>query len=160
MKKRIVTLTDTQIKALPTTQITVVPAVSGVYIQPIMAVLLLNGSAGAYTNINAAAWVSMQLGSLDVLGWLVNDAAITNGSTTSLSTFLGAANHHATLLPGTVRTEGVDAWGTVSAVFDPSSLVNTALKLNFDNAGSGNLTGGNASNKGRVIVWYDELILP
>ena len=150
------TLNNADIKALPTTGITVVAApAAGFAISPLMATLYSKTSAGAYTNINAAAELSVRFSAPGQgLGYIVNDAAIANGSATLLSDLLGTVtNKRSTLIPEQT-TENADNWGPLPFVIDVAEFNGIALKIKIDNQGSGNLTGGNVANTLKVIVYY------
>lgn len=158
----VATLTDAQIKALPTTPITLIAAPgSGKAIVPIHAVLYTKTSAGAYTNINAAGVLQVRFDSTHQgLSYVPNDVAITNGSATLLTDLLGTTtNTRAVLLPE-VSTENVDDWGPVPIVNASAGFTNAALVIDIDNSGSGVLTGGNAANSLTVFILYSVVTVP
>jgi hypothetical protein len=154
-----VTLTDANVKALPTTPISLIAApASGTRIVPLMAHLKTAFTAGAYTNINSDSWLGIVINAggteVDVLGYVPQDAAITNGTTTNISSLFAAANSRVTL-PMYSRTEGVDSWGpTPGSAAASSNWDAKALSIKSDNNGSGVYTGGNAANTMLVTVLY------
>ncbi len=156
-----ITLTDAQIKALPTTPITVVAAAgASTLIQPQFAYLFAKTSAGAYTNINAAGSLTLAVSGYGGMGFVPNDASITAGSKTRLTDLLGSATNHQTQLSAYFDTEGVDGWGPVGVVQTMTSGVNQPLQVTLSNGGSGNLTGGNAANTLTVVVTYVVVAVP
>ncbi len=152
-----VTLTNAQIKALQGAPVTVVSAPgAGMAIEPILAVLYAKTSAGAYTNIDAGASLSLLYEALDVdvMGYVPNDASITNGSATRLSDLLGSTTPRSVRLLPFQTTEGVHTLGFVPEAIDSSHVINKALVIALDNVMSGDLTGGNAANVLQVFVAY------
>lgn len=162
IKAKTVALTDAQIKALPTTPITIVAAPgSAKVIQPIFVNLFAKTTAGAYTNINAAGSLTMGMATLSNMSYVPNDAAMTSsGSHTRLTDLLGGANNRRTELMPYFDTEDVDAYGPVGTVNGSSGGVNEALRISIDNSGSGALTGGNAANSLTVVVLYSVVDVP
>jgi hypothetical protein len=152
----VVTLTNAQVIALPTTGITLVSAPgAGYIIRPFIVSLRTSFSAGAYTNVNAAAWLTALLGTRDLMSSKANDAAITNAAatTTGLTSFLGAGDSYTQFVPRN-HTENVNEWGELAVHTAVSFLENQALTLKVDNAGSGVFTGGNAANTLKVTTYY------
>lgn len=158
-----VTLTNAQIKALVTTGITLVAAAgTGKYNRFIGAVLKIDGTAGAYTNIDAAATISILCGT-QVVSQVVSEPA--NGGVTAL---LGASDAHVanlaprlrpyfTLAEGTPNT--IAAQETVAVVETKTNLSNKALTIKATNGSAGDFTGGNAANTGTVDIFYLETTL-
>lgn len=128
-----VTLTDAQIKALPTTIPDVVPAQAGKILRFLSAHLLWDSRAGAYTNLDNDLYMVFRYSAGDT----VSEAAFVGGlletsdKTSSDVTAKAAGNE--SLLAGTE---------------------NRALQLHVNNAASGNFTGGNAANTLKVTVLY------
>ncbi len=156
IQKATVTLTDAQVKALPTTPITLVAAQgSGFQIIPIMSVLRAKFSAGAYTNINAAALMGTEYaGGQDQSGYLANVAGATP-VLTKVTTLLGANNSTVVLQPYVQNVEPIaDEWGVFPSIQSTGNLDNVALRVYVDNGGSGNFTGGNAANTLPITTYY------
>lgn len=148
------TLNDAQIKALPTTPITVLSAQgSSSFAWPLYVFLWAKTTGGAYTNIDSAAYLGFHYATsaYEPLSWIPNDAVIPTTNFTSL--LGGAANSTAFVLPG-MRSENVNDWGLLGPVLTTSSVTNLALQILIGNGGSGNLTGGNAANSLVVDVYY------
>lgn len=157
-----VSLTDAQIKALPTTPITIASAPgSGLALVPLYGGLLSQTTAGAYTNIDAAGYTEVLVGSSAlILSNVPNDTLITNGSTTRLTQLLGSTTpRYAPLVPY-MDTEDVDQWGPIPHLVDTAAITNLPLTIDIVNGGSGNLTGGNAANALRVMVVYAVVAVP
>ena len=152
-------LTDAQIKALPTTPITLKTApAAGFQNRFLGATLAIDASAGAYTNVNttsAVLEIETAAGARLALG-PVNDSTLTT-PLARLTTFLGATDKIAMLNP---YAEAIQSGGSGSfGYLQPSISDATAdyeaelIRITVNNNGSGAFTGGNAANTLRVTLY-------
>jgi hypothetical protein len=152
-----VSLTDSQIKALPTTPITFgVTSGTGFWNHIIAISYNFDTNAGAYTNLNTTFAALNIVSSITVTG-PVNDSTSTPALTT-LTTLLASAGKriHTPLVP---YSEGFAVAGSSSWVLSPvfethAGADDNAFSVTLDNNGSGNLTGGNAANSLKIRVIY------
>lgn len=150
-----VTLTDAQIKALPTTPITLVAAPGASKVVVLDRVYgYLDSAAGAYTNINAAAYgyIEYAAGSL-ASSYLTNDATLTPARAYFSAVFGAATKNWFPLAPyeDTVET---NEWGNLSSPVLQSQSANSLLRFTVSNGGSGNLTGGHSANTLKFVIYY------
>ena len=139
VKSATVTLTDAQIKALPTTQVGIVAAPgAGKVLFPVQWLIVADTRAGAYTNLDAAI-------SGPNLGWPSEPAQL----------FSAAAS--AVIL--TTVANKISAWENLadSGGDNLGNLEDQPLVIGIGNGASGNLTGGNAANSLQVTVFYLEV---
>jgi hypothetical protein len=140
----VVTLTNAQIIALPTTPVVVLAApAAGTVIQLVRATGSLNAVAGAYTNVDAAAAMYFGYGGATVKA---SNAALLTGTATvaQLSIFLwgGAGISTAVLVTN----------GAIAGLQTAYAAV--AIDIAVDNNAQGVFTGGNAANSLRVTLDY------
>lgn len=160
------TLTDAQIKALPTTPVTIVPAPGiGFIVKPFAFTIITNTSAGAYTNIDAtyADFHLDRAGNYASYGPVDDAAAVPVMQ--RFSQIFGAAGAavYDGLVPTVSATPNVAALEYVQPDSLPGVVVieNVPLDLKIENNGTGNLTGGNAANWIKFDVFYTiESVLP
>lgn len=142
-----VTLTDAQIKALPTTGVPVVAApAAGYRVKLISGTISLNSVAGAYTNFNADGLLGFFIGTIRLSAKIYNDTGGTLAST-SLTDFLGAAHQR-------IADLGMVLDPDVSILGGPTDLGAKSLDVKADNKTSGAFTGGNAANSMKVFAYY------
>lgn len=150
------TLTDAQIKALPTTGITIVAAPgAGFFLSPLFVLLTCDAMAGAYTNINAGCSIRCRVGATVLVTQIAEagvafvTALIATPATVNLG-FLGQYNLAAA---GANQTN-------LGRVTTRAALENVALDISASNGGSGNFTGGNAANTLKVTPYYYVVPIP
>ncbi len=161
-----VPVTDAQMKALPTTPLTLLAAPgSGKRIKVLGATLSVNQSGGAYTNVNVT-YCALTIGNPadQWIGVLVNDSGV--ASPLSQVTKLLATDTTPRivdfLLPASVAAQATTTPAQLYVV--PGALTypgdaasnwnNAVVQLRMDNNSSGNLTGGHASNAHAVLLYY------
>lgn len=154
------TLTDAQIKALPTTGITLVAAPgAGIMVLPTHAVLIPSGfGANPYTNINASGYGGIVWGTggnligSQAMDYLPNDA----GNSLALLTDFLNGDDIWILTTAKYGTEAsLDGWGTTyHKPGDVAVASNLPLQIGISNSGGGNLTGGNAANTLKIRIVY------
>lgn len=148
-----VTLTDAQIKALPTTEVEIVAAPGAdKMIYPVYFIAIITTAAGGeYTNISADAYINLETDTGHYGIITGNHAGVLNG----VSRSLGTADNVGLVLAGPMQN-GYYSSNFGALIPDDTqtiiSLGNKALRLNMVN--SGNLTGGNAANTLKVTVYY------
>lgn len=156
-------LTDAQIKALPTTPVTIIAAPGVAKRIELVAVLVyLNNNAGAYTNLNST-YASMKLLWHGTTDWassaLFNDTSVAYDKSFvavhALDDLLAQAVI-ASWRPGVIGYESSfnDSDGILTFIMDATNKANVAIDLSLDNNGSGVLTGGNAANHMTVRALY------
>jgi len=140
-----VTLTNAQIKALPSTQVELVPAPGVNFAIAVMSMgCRLNTVAGAYTNVDANGQLIGAYGNWD------------NDATASLKTsgILDHAGWEAFWVVGGISLPNVAAYTSVLLAESGalSDVENAPIKLAASNAGD--YTAGNAANTLKVTVFY------
>jgi hypothetical protein len=159
VQRATVTLTNAQIKALPTTRITIIAAPGAGFWTRVLGVdYASDTSAGAYTNLDATycdLFVGYA-GSADYAGGYVVDDAASTPALTLLTDVLGIAGQR--LIAGIPYAEVFTVIGGAGYVVAPqnarSARENVALVVGSDNNGSGDYTGGNAANTLTVTVYF------
>ena len=153
---RTVTLTDAQIKALPSGPVILVAATetlgySGTPSQlviPLACLVVLDNSAGAYTNVNIPARLVLTIGS----DWSSDYATATNSyDDQDMATPLTVAGD--AWLAGFVAFEAKNR-GTILGGDLSGAIEDNAVGIALTNGALGALTGGNAANTMKVTVLY------
>jgi hypothetical protein len=144
---RTVTLTNAQIKALPTTWPELVPALgAGKAISFISAIAWLDAMAGAYTNVDASATLQVCIASV---GSTVPD---------SVPDLLGDdSDVYAMDFVPTLFVSG--GLVTSNSYYSRSTVDNVPVQLVGSNASNGDFTGGNPANTLKVTVLYSVIDL-
>ncbi len=171
--RKTVTLTDAQIKALPSTAVELLPAPgAGKANLPLDGFMVVNTSAGAYTNVSylTDGGITAMYFTSSAYGLPAVDPLTTglNGFTKSIR--LAAANVRTYLAGDTEVTLGIAQAGTPKSGTSGANAgvmdENTALTVLIDNYDSdysvdrGNFTGGNAANTLKIVMFYSVVDVP
>jgi hypothetical protein len=123
---------------------------AGLLIVPIMMASNTNFTAASYTNVNVDAFIDSRFtGGSGWSNFLANDSTL--GYTYVSDVFTSNAKSSWTFVPYT-KAEPIFGWGNIMGP-DSAWNDNQGVQITMNNAGSGNLTGGNAAN-----VWTLNLI--
>ncbi len=138
---------------LPTTPVVILAAPGSAYaVLPQLCVLRSRKPGGNYTNIDAAAVLTVQAAGGDVLVAELDEG--TAGSTVTL--LLATSADDIAAFPTSASVAGgANLLGTPS----PLAALQGAITLSIDNGGSGDLTGGGAGNTLDVWLFYFLLTL-
>lgn len=132
------TLTNAEIKALPTTEFQLLAAPgAGKVAWPVFANVSLDSSAGAYTNVKTGAAL-----------FLWNDAA-------TLLTETGES------YPLFADGQAIQLFGSIGQryfsggnILETPDYENRAIVLKLNNSPNGNMTGGHADNSLKITLFY------
>src|SRR3990172_1029723 len=145
IKSATVTLTDAEIKALPSTAFEILPAPGVNKLLWVLSGILKFSLVSAYTNRHADNAIFLTYDE-----WFAEASALTtlpNGTADDFSSLIPAAFVESRVAWDSYLRSGIDS--------QPSSdCVNRNIKLFCDNAGSGDFTGGNAANTLKVTIYY------
>ncbi len=149
---RTVTLTDAQIKALPTTPIEIIPAPgANKFLYPLGVVWYLKWNAN-YTNINSLAFMNIGFpdgsGSIMYLDESAPDALSKVSSLLAHGKSMFAQAGQQGMVNGTFVEGAIINGGNVNAV------INQHFETFFDNGGGSDLTGGDPANTLQITVLY------
>lgn len=139
-----VTLTNAQIKALPTTPVEIVAAQgSGKVIVPVIATAYINTSGGAYTGVTDASIV------------LIDNNSDYLSSVTKIQSPLGSPAANFIIIPCPYMSTGSATFSGITISDQNFSLPdNQSLSIKDDWGGLSNYGGGNAANTLKVTVYY------
>lgn len=151
------TLTNDQIKALPTAGLVISEALGLQTRHKYLAASLhVSAANGAYTNIDADAYLVIATpGEVTKLSaYLPNDSSASPGLEMLTEAF-GATDVMVDLPPYSAPVDAVyaAAWGTVAPT-QQTPVANASMVLIFNNNGAGALTGGHSTNSARLTVYY------
>lgn len=150
------TLTNAQIKALPSTPIELVPAPgAGFQLVPFLCAVRGNtnhGMGSAYGNVDPdfSALYVLYAGGSSWSNYVINDSTLGYQSVTDL--FTASHTFYWSFLAYTTA-EPIYAWGNI-AIPEVGIEENHALHLIWDNNAAGNLTGGVSANSLAVTTYY------
>lgn len=145
-KTAIITLTDAQIKALPTNGIEIVPAPGENKILLLLGGYFVLRSFGSYTNIANASWT---------FGF--NNNKFWSGTTLVQTILGGNSNIYIAQISGPALQTGTGDFSgevVVSGGVTNQTDANTPLILRDTYDGVSDYTGGNAGNTLKVTVYY------
>lgn len=150
-----VSLTDEQIKALPTTPVELIPAPgANKILVPLMAIVRNNTSAGAYTNVNSQCQIEFRwsIGSTSPLNAFLN----LPGVVTETDLLLGATNYvwQIGLRQFPAIEEGSETGYNTLNFAESAQVINRALQLHALNDANGDFTGGHANNAIHITIFY------
>jgi hypothetical protein len=159
VKKASVTLTDAQIKALPTQGVQIIaPTQTGIDYSglptslpnPIQAWAVLDARGGAYANLATAFALKLKHGS-------AGDDTISN-ATYPQAEFESVGVFRIPIFVPSVSApaEGLTGFLNPSRYFLSDNFDDNALIISASNAANGNLTGGHASNSMEITVLYTD----
>lgn len=157
--REVITITDANVKLLPTTPYQLVAAPGANKILILQEASIYTDFTAAYGNINADSrmWVKYASGNV-ASGFIVNETAVYTQLTTLL-TQNGAFTADDSLfwhLQKPFRYDLNDSWDAMNTNNIQAGLnVNKALQLTMDNNGSGVLNSGNSGNVFKVAIKWD-----
>lgn len=164
IRKVSATLLNADIIALPTTPFQILAGVANSYIVPLMSFWEINTTAGVYTNIDADGFMGLGAdGSASGTQDFENVSTITGAI--GLTAFLGnMGNKWITPLPAPFGTMWgladavtrivISSWTNEGAPYLFSDWKGQPWRVECNNGGSGNFTGGNVANRMAVTFYY------